>query len=192
MKRLLIIGAGGHGKVVAEVAEDIGYEEIAFLDDNALEAIGKVSEIEKFKEQYRDVFVGIGNNKLRGELIQELQDCNYAVPVLIHPSAYVSRTAKICLGTVVGPKSIVNANSHIGVGYIISVGSIVDHDAKIGDCCHVNAGTIVKAGGKVESFRKLDVGEVVLGYGSTSLKPDFNSGFVKEYKEQTGEEVGSF
>lgn len=49
MKRLLIIGAGGHGKVVAEVAKDVGYEEIAFLDDISLEAIGKISEIENSK-----------------------------------------------------------------------------------------------------------------------------------------------
>lgn len=69
MKHLLIIGAGGHGKVVAEVAEDVGYEQIAFLDDHAPEAIGKVSELEIFKEQYSNAFVGIGNNKLRGELI---------------------------------------------------------------------------------------------------------------------------
>lgn len=72
MKRLLIVGAGGHGKVVAEVAESIGYEEIAFLDDNSPDAIGKISEIGRFKEQYSDAFVGIGNNKLRGELIQKL------------------------------------------------------------------------------------------------------------------------
>lgn len=62
MKRLLIIGAGGHGKVVAEVAEDIEYEKIAFLDDNAQEAIGKVSKLENFKVQYCDSFVGSRNN----------------------------------------------------------------------------------------------------------------------------------
>ena len=163
MKRLLIIGAGGHGKVVAEVAADIGYEHIDFLDDTAQEAIGKVSELEKYKNQYNDAFVGIGNNELRGKFISKLQDYGYTVPILVHPSAYVSRTAKIDNGTVIEPKAIVNANSHISTGCIISVGAIVDHDAEIGDCCHVNAGAIVKAGGKVESYRKLEAGEVVLG-----------------------------
>lgn len=95
MKSLLVIGAGGHGKVVAEIDEDIGYESVAFLDGNAPEVIGKVFEIEKFKEQYSEAFVGIGSNKLRRELIQKLQKYGYTVPVLIHPSAYVSRTAKI-------------------------------------------------------------------------------------------------
>lgn len=171
MKRLLIIGAGGHGKVVAEVAEDIGYGEIDFLDDKSTEAIGKISEIEKFREQYSDAFVGIGNNQLRHELIQKLQDCGYTVPALVHPCAYVSRTANIGIGTVVEPKAIVNANSHIGDGCIISVGSIVDHDVNVGTCCHINAGAIVKAGGRIGSFRKLEAGEVVLGYDSAVVLP---------------------
>lgn len=171
MKRLLIIGAGGHGKVVAEVAQDIGYEKIAFLDDNSPEAIGRISDIEKFCNQYSDAFVAIGNNKLRSELLQKLQSCGYTVPVLIHPSAYVSRTATLGSGTVVEPKAIVNANSHIGEGCIISIGSIVDHDVEIGACCHINAGAIVKAGGKIDSFRKLEAGEVVLGYKSAIVTP---------------------
>ena len=192
MKRLLIIGAGGHGKVVAEVAEDIGYDEIAFLDDNAPEAIGKISELEKFKEQYREAFIGIGNNKVRSKLMQKLRDYGYTVPVLIHPSVYVSRTAKIDSGTVVEPKAIVNANTEIGEGCIISVGAIVDHDVKIEDCCHINAGAIVKAGSKIESLRKLEAGEVVLGYSSAIVKADSNSEFAKEHKEQTGKEVSFF
>lgn len=192
MKGLLIIGAGGHGKVVAEVAEDIGYKHIAFLDDNAQEAIGKISEVEKYKNQYSDAFVGIGNNELRGKLIGKLLDCGYTVPILVHPSAYVSRTAKIDIGTVIEPKAIVNANSHISTGCIISVGAIVDHDVEIGDCCHVNAGAIVKAGGKVEHYRKLEAGEVVLGYKSAIVTADSNSEFAKEYKKRTGEEISFF
>lgn len=171
MKRLLIIGAGGHGKVVAEVAQDIGYKNIAFLDDNSPEAIGKITDIEKFCDQYNEAFVAIGNNKLRGELLQRVKDCGYTIPVLVHPSAYVSKTATLGIGTVVEPKAIVNANSHVGDGSIISVGSIVDHDVEVGFCCHINAGAIVKAGGKIDSFRKLEAGEVVLGYESAVVKP---------------------
>lgn len=166
MRKLLIIGAGGHGKVVSEIAADIGYGEIAFLDDNSPEAIGKITELNKFRNQYSEAFVGLGNNKRRSELLCELQDCGYVIPVLIHPSAYISRTAMIGSGTVVEPKAIVNANTVIGNGCIISVGAIVDHDVEIKECCHINAGAIVKAGGKIDSFRKLEAGEVVLGYES--------------------------
>ncbi len=170
MKRLLVIGAGGHGKVVAEVAQDMGYKEIAFLDDNSPEAIGKISDIENLCDHYSDAFVAIGNNKLRGELFQRAKACGYMIPVLVHPSAYVSRTAKLGTGTIVEPKAIVNANSHIGDCSIISVGSIVDHDVEVGFCCHVNSGAIVKAGGKIDDFRKLEAGEVVLGYESAVVK----------------------
>lgn len=171
MKCLLIIGAGGHGKVVAEVARDIGYEKIDFLDDNNPEAIGRISDIEKLSDQYSDAFVAIGNNKLRGELLQKLKECGYVIPTLIHPTAYVSRTATLGSGTVVEPKAIVNAGSHVGEGSIVSVGSIVDHDVNVGACCHINAGAIVKAGANVDAFRKLEAGEVVLGYESAVVKP---------------------
>ena len=170
MQSLLIIGAGGHGQVVKEIAEDIGYQHIDFLDDNSEMAVGKISDIAKYAKQYQNAFVGIGNNCFRCELLQKLRELDYKIPTLIHPSAYVSRSAIIESGTVIEPKAIVNANSHIGQGCIVSVGAIIDHDVQTGCCCHINAGAIVKAGGKVDAFRKLEAGEIVLGYLSAVVK----------------------
>ena len=164
MYSLLIIGAGGHGQVVKEIAKEIGYQDIAFLDDNSKMAIGKISDIGKYADQYQNAFVGIGNNCFRFELLQKLREFGYKIPTLIHPTAYVSRSAIIESGTVIEPKAIVNANSHIGQGCIVSVGAIIDHDVQADCCCHINAGAIVKAGGKVDAFRKLEAGEIVLGY----------------------------
>ena len=158
---LLIVGAGGHGKVVAEVASDCGFDKIAFLDDSGLEAIGKLDELEKFSEQYEYGFVSIGNNKFRSELIERLAKAGYQIPILIHPTAYVSKSAKIAKGTVIEPKAIVNANAVISTGCIISVGAIVDHDATVGKYSHVNAGAIVKSGVEVLDFIKLEPGQVV-------------------------------
>ena len=104
------------------------------------------------------------------ELIEKLEKIGYIVPALIHPTAYISRSAKIEIGTVVEPKAIVNASACVGKGCIISVGSIIDHDTVLGECVHVNAGAIVKAGGKVEDLRKLEAGEVVLGYAGAVVK----------------------
>ena len=143
---LLIIGAGGHGKVVAEIAADCGYRKIDFLDDNSSDAIGKISDLEKLE--------GLG----------------YQVPVLIHPTAYISRTAKIEKGTVVEPKAIVNVNTTIRTGCIISVGVIVDHDVIIEKCCHINAGAIVKAGATIEEYTQLEAGKVKLGYQQAIVK----------------------
>lgn len=166
---LLIIGAGGHGKVVAEIAADCGYRKIDFLDDNSSDAIGKISDLEKFIGQYECAFVGIGN-RFRGELIEKLEGLGYQVPVLIHPTAYISRTAKIEKGTVVEPKAIVNVNTTIRTGCIISVGVIVDHDVIIEKCCHINAGAIVKAGATVEEYTQLEAGKVKLGYQQAIVK----------------------
>lgn len=146
MKSILILGAGGHGRVVAETAEACGYEKISFLDDHSETAIG--------------------NNRLRGELQKCLEKAGYKVPTLIHPAAYISKTAEIGAGTIVEPRAIVNAGTVVGTGCIISVGAIVDHDVVLGTNVHVNAGAIVNAGAAVESCRKLEAGEVVFGYGS--------------------------
>lgn len=169
-KKLLIIGAGGHGQVVAEVAEDCGYQKIAFIDDNSDLAVGAVADIEKFKEQYTDAFVGIGNNLLRENLILKIREMGFQIPALIHPSAYISRTAVIKEGTVVEPKAIVNAHSIVEEGCIISVGAIVDHDVRIGKYCHINSGAIVKAGAEIKAYDKLEAGEVVLGYEVARVK----------------------
>lgn len=162
---LLIIGAGGHGKVVKEVAEATGYfDKIDFVDDHNPQAVGRLADLKRLRSDYDAAFVGIGNNHLRGQVLEELQGYEYHIPVLIHPTAYISKSADIFYGTVVEPHAIVNANSKVGVGCIISVGAIVDHDVVIGKCVHVNAGAICKAGAIVEAEVKIDAGQIVEGY----------------------------
>ena len=161
MKRsLLIIGAGGHGRVVTEVAKDCGYEEIAFLDDRSDEAIGKIDEMKMFTSLYREAFVAIGNNQVRGEILEQLKSAGYEIPVLVHSTAYISRMAKIQRGTVVEPKAIVNTNADISEGCIISVGAIIDHDTKLERCVHINAGAVVKASTSVPEYQRVDAGMV--------------------------------
>lgn len=170
-KRLLILGAGGHGKVVREVALSICdknqralYEVVDFLDDQSENAIGKIMELKNFRGEYSDVFCGIGNNTIRQRLLNKAKELCFHIPVLIHPSAYISPSSKIEAGTVVEPKAIVNANTVVGRGCIISVGAILDHDVELGEFVHVNTGAIVKAGGRVKSGKKLEAGEIILGY----------------------------
>ena len=180
-KKLLILGAGGHGQVVREVALSMlntdgsrMYETVDFLDDVADIAVGKIADLENFKNCYSNVFCGIGNNEIRKQLLEMAEKMGFAIPLLIHPSAYVSPTAKIEVGTVIEPKAIVNANAVIHRGCIISAGSIIDHDAVVGDFAHVNIGAIVKAGARVDSGRKLEAGEVVLGHSLEQPKLGFN------------------
>lgn len=166
----MVLGAGGHGKVVQEVALSFFningspvYEAADFLDDNFADAIGKIDNLGKYRDQYSDVFCGIGNNTVRNQLSDQAEQLGYVIPVLIHPTAYISPSAVIEAGTVVEPKAIVNANTAIHRSCIISVGA------------------------KVESSRKLEAGEVVFEYGTAQYKSD--ELWVKEHKEQFGAEL---
>jgi len=158
MSSLLIIGAGGHGRVVAEIAVVCGYDDrsIAFLDDNSPDAIGVVKDMELYAPRYDNVFVAIGNNVARQQISEQLcQIEGVELVTLIHPTAYVSPSATVGLGTVIEPKAVVNTHSRIGQGCIISVGTIVDHDCVIGDFCHINAGMICGAGCRVEALSRI-------------------------------------
>lgn len=162
---LLIIGMGGHGYVVKEVAENMNaFDHIDFIDDHNEKAIGTLKDLKKLRDTYDTIHVSIGNLELREKFYKEAKKYDYLTPALIDPSAYVSQSADIGEGTLVEPKAIINANTKIGIGCIISVGSIIDHNAVVGDYCHINSGAILKAGSKVESFTKIDAGEVVKGY----------------------------
>ena len=124
---------------------------------------GTLSDIDAVKESYDEFLIGIGNNGKRQSLQEELEQKDFRIATLVHPTAYVSPSAAIDTGTIIEPKAIVNTKSVIGKGCIISVGALGDHDTVIGDFAHVNAGAICKGGAKVEPGTKIEAGEVVHG-----------------------------
>ena len=100
-KRLLIIGAGGHGRVASEVAEACGYK-VSFLDDQSGKGVvGTLSDIEEVKDLFDEFFVGIGNNSKRQSLQEELEQKDLHVATLAHPTAYVSPTETVDAGTII-------------------------------------------------------------------------------------------
>ena len=144
MNRLIIIGASGHGKVIADIAVKNGYEDIAFLDDNAeatecagFPIIGKVSDC--VQNQHCDFIVAIGNSKARERIQNSLN--GYHVITLIHPDAVVSRRVKIGRGSVVMAGAVINSDTVIGDGCIINTCASVDHDNRIGDFVHAAVGS---------------------------------------------------
>ena len=161
MKKLLIVGAGGHGSVIKEIAESMGvYQAINFIDDKSDIAIGKTDDLSKFRSEYDFAIVSIGDNKLREKLFCFLKELGYKIPTLIHATAYISESSQIGEGTVVEPKAIVNTNVVVEKGCIISPGAIIDHDVKIGKYVHVNSGAVIMAGSRVKNFEKIDAGGV--------------------------------
>ena len=137
---LIIIGAGGHGRVCANIAELIGYSQIWFLDDNNTDmAIGKVSDFEQYLNT-ADFFVAIGNNAIREKITEQLFEKKADIVTLIHPNAVIDKTAKIGNGTVIMAGAVINNSVVIGGGAIINTCSSVDHDCRIESYTHVSVG----------------------------------------------------
>lgn len=142
MKRITIIGASGHGKVVADIAKLNGYEEIVFLDDNEqVKVCGKYPVVGDSKNAVNvdnDIFVAIGNADIRKRIMEQYPDKTF--PVLIHPHAVIADDVIIGKGTVIMAGTIVNSDVVIGKGCILNTSSSVDHDCIVGDYTHVAVG----------------------------------------------------
>lgn len=167
MKELIIIGAGGHGKVVADIAlQTKRYTKISFLDDRkvgniiGLPILGTFADVKKHINN-AEFFVAIGDTKLRMEILEELFGFNAKIPVLIHPKSTVSGFAKIGIGTVIMPGAIVNADAQIGKGVIINTCSSIDHDCQIGDYTHISVGAHLAGGVKIGNNVFIGTGAVV-------------------------------
>ena len=140
MKKLVIIGAGGHGKVCADIANKCGYESVLFLDDApASGATGKVSDYTRYLET-AEFFVAIGNSTVRERITKELLSHNARIATLIHPAATVADSAVIGRGTVVVAGAVINPDARIGEGVIVNTCASVDHDCVIEAYAHISVG----------------------------------------------------
>ena len=144
MKSIVIIGASGHGKVVADIAKNVGYEKITFLDDGRTgkvgeyEIAGDTSLIDSFNA---DFFVAIGSGLVRKRISLLLEEKRKNIPTLIHPAAVVAESARLGYGTSVIAGAVINTDAVIGKGSIINTGSSVDHDCVIGEYNHLSVGS---------------------------------------------------
>lgn len=166
--KLLIIGASGHGKVVADVALKMNkWKTVAFLDDNpkiktslGLNVIGNTKQINEYIDEY-DLFVGVGNNRIRGSILKKLEELGANIPVLIHPSAIIGEDVSIKVGTVIMAGVVVNSSTTIGKGCIINTAATIDHDNIIEDYVHISPGANLAGTVKVGKSSWLGIGCVV-------------------------------
>ena len=140
MNRLIIVGASGHGKVVADIAALNGYTDIVFLDDDEskkkcwkYDVIGKSMEAPE-----GDMFVAVGKCEIRKKLMEYYKDRHF--PVLVHPGAIIADGVKIGEGTAVMAGAVINPEAVIGRGVIINTASSVDHDCVVEDYAHISVG----------------------------------------------------
>ena len=165
--KLIILGAGGYGQTIADIAEQLGYE-VSFLDDNsekAMDTLYNVIDICANFAQYisDDVsfYPAFGDNKSRVAWLEKLIKSGCNIPTIIHPTTYVSPKAKVLLGTAILPGAIVNTGCIIKSGCIINCGAVVDHGCTLEEGVHVCLGAIVKTENHLPRCMKVEAGKVI-------------------------------
>lgn len=175
-RRILVWGAGGHGQVVADVAEACGWEVAGFIARDVTQPIprgaGAVASIadRQVRESLAQgtalplgavaIALGVGDNTTRlaiAALIAVDQ-----IPALLHPSAVVSRSAVIGPGTVVMPRVVVNARAIIGRAVILNTAAVVEHDCRVEEGAHLSPGALLGGEVVVERLAWIGIGGVVI------------------------------
>ena len=163
--KLTIIGASGHGKVVADIALRNGYDEIEFLDDDETRAsCGRFAVVGKSERAFSadgDVFVAIGNPVVRERVLDALLDAGRRIPVLIHPDAVVADDVCLGDGTVVMAGAVINPGAEIRKGVIVNTCASVDHDCTVEDYVHIAVGAHLAGTVHVGQRTWIGIGAVV-------------------------------
>ena len=157
--KLVILGSGGYGNTVLDIAEQLGYEIVAILDDK--DEKHPLSSYREYISDDTEFIVALGNNVLRLSWCEKIFNDGGKLAILIHPTAYVSPKTNIGMGSVILPKAIVNAGTKVGVGCIINLGAIVDHDCIIENGVHICVGAIVKGNNVISKCTKIEAGEII-------------------------------
>ena len=159
MNRLIIIGAGGHGKVVADNALKNGYTDICFVDDRStgecmgFPIVGTSTDIQALNDGKTDFIIGIGNNAVRRK-IAEAFNVNWVT--LIHPSAQIAACVSVGKGTAVMAGAVINACATVGDHCIINTRAVIEHDNVIEDYVHISPNAAL--GGTVRVGEQTHVG----------------------------------
>jgi len=168
---LLILAAGGHAKVVAETALAAGAAtRIAFLDDRPLNPVlgwpvlGPLEQAlePSIQEQFPAALVAIGHSATRLRWLAQLHIAGYELPLLIHPSAWVSPSAQIGPGSVLFAHATVQAQAVMGTGAILNTGCSVDHDAQLAYGVHICPGARIAGEVHVGARSWIGIGATVI------------------------------
>ena len=192
-KTLAILGASGHGKVLADIAEQCGYD-VAFFDDSVKlqssiehwKVHGNTDDLCKSISCYDGVAIGIGNNKIRLEKFAVLKRVNAKFPTLVHPTAIVSSFALLEEAVVVMPGAIVNAFAKVECGTIVNSNAVIEHDCFVGRFSHISPSVSIAGGCFIEKYAWIGIGSclrqcvtvgqaAIIGAGSVVVK-DIPSG----------------
>ena len=163
MKKIILVGGGGHCKSVIDVIEQEGKFKIAgivdqpkFLGSKILgySVIGCDSDLKNLVKKYRYALITVGQIKssmLRKKLFNLVNSAKFILPSIVSPLAYISKHSSIGKGSIVMHNAIVNANSLIGDNCIINSNALIEHDCTISQHCHISTNATINGGVKVKS-----------------------------------------
>jgi len=172
-RTLLIIGAGGHGKAVAEAALLSGnWQRIVFADDRWPElkewagwpVVAKGADIVHLRASVHGAIAAIGNNGLRSRFVQAIDAAGLPLVSIIHPRAYVSDSALLGEGVAIMACAMVGTDARLGKATIVNASATVDHDAALGDFAHLGVGVQLAGGVRIGARAWLQAG-CCAGYG---------------------------
>lgn len=173
LRTLLIVGAGGHGKAVAEAALLSGAcQQACFVDDRwphvesicGIPVIGNLESLTTLATTVDGAIAAVGNNALREAWQAKITHAGIPLQSIVHPRAWVSPSATIGPGSAIMPLAVIGTEARLGSGVIINAGAVVDHDATVEDFAHLGVGCNLAGGVRVKAGAWLQAG-CSAGYG---------------------------
>lgn len=167
---LLILGAGGYGQALAEVAQSLDqWKNICFIDDrwptltyvNGYDVIGNIDSLATIDTRDLVAIAAVGKNRLRNNWHSILKQRNIPLATIIHSKAIISPSAKVASGVSIMAGCVVSASTQIHEGVILNIGTLLDHDVTIEAYAHLSVGVKVAGGKTVSAFSFLPIGESV-------------------------------
>ena len=159
-EKLLLVGAGGFGRMVAEQAM-LQYD-CAFVDDGqpvgteicGIPVVGSLADLPELRKEYGLLVVGIGNNQFRAQVYEKAKALGYGFPTIVAPSAYISPYAKLGCGCVVLQNACVQNGASIGNGVLLNAGTEIHCDAAVGEYALIYTNSVVRTGATVGNFTR--------------------------------------
>lgn len=167
-RKLLIIGASGHGRVVADIAlRQNKWSKIVFLDDNehannfmGINVVGSTKDAYLFINEY-DIIVAIGDNNIRKNIVNKIEAAGGSIPVLVHPCATIGSNVELGAGTVIMAGAVINCCTKIGKGCIINTAATIDHDNVIEEFVHISPGVHTAGGVTIGHNSWIGIGAII-------------------------------
>lgn len=186
--RTVMIGSGGHARVLADILRlRGGLELVAVLDDDprthgghlgSVEIIGSTALLERRPRAATACVAAVGDNHARARIFNLALGLGYHLPSLVHPSAVIARDVSIPDGTIVCAGVIVNPGARLGVNVVLNTGCSVDHDVDIGDHAHLHPGAVLAGGVTVGAYSYIGTNAAVNPYLTVGKRSMIGSGAV--------------